>query len=97
LVFDSTAPKNVLSQQIVNKPSSVVLFPNPNSSRLVQIHNEGQSIKEFQVISAKGEMVEAKLNETKSAFDVSNLPSGIYGVILKSHDGKSSFHKLILQ
>lgn len=97
LVFDSTAPKNVLSQQTMNKQLNVVLFPNPNSSRLVQIHNEGQSIKELQIINARGELVEAKFNASKSAFDVSNLPSGIYGVILKSHDGKSSFHKLILQ
>jgi protein subunit release factor A len=81
----------------LNKQLSVVLFPNPNSSRLVQIHNEGQSITELSVINASGELVEAKINATKSAFDVSNLPSGIYGVILKSHDGKNSFHKLILQ
>lgn len=73
------------------KLRELILSPNPASSYL-QIN--GTKIHNINIYNSSGILV---LQSNKSTFNTSNLKSGIYIVKIKSANGITSFHRLIIE
>lgn len=86
--------KNTLTavNQVIEKPN--VLFPNP-ANQFVRIQSENE-IKNLKIINSEGKMIYNDTIEDKT-FSVSNIPNGIYLVLLMNNSNKTIKQKLVVE
>ncbi|SDT90904.1 Por secretion system C-terminal sorting domain-containing protein [Polaribacter sp. Hel1_33_78] len=78
------------------KNNKVVVFPNPISARFYVKLNNQQNIKKLKIIDVNGRLVQKlKPNLINNVYNLSNLNSGIYFLILETDQG--SFQKKLIK
>lgn len=79
-----------------NIDDSIILFPNPVNNYFKLQVSENFEIKKIIIVNALGQVVNDSVNLTNNRLiDVTNLPKGIYFLLIESENYMSSFKKFI--